>query len=63
MEAASIFHGMNKKIGDVRPLNILINEEGQTKIIHQYSFPNELSNYDKSLLEKEPTYLGISAPT
>lgn len=43
---------MSKKIGDIRPLNILINEDGQAKVIHQYSFPNELINYDKSLLEK-----------
>ena len=30
-----------KYIGDIRPENILVNEEGYVKIITQYSWPEE----------------------
>jgi hypothetical protein len=38
-EAASIFHKQGKKIGDVQPGNIFIDENGRTKVGTQYSWP------------------------
>lgn len=36
------------KIGDVRPQNIFLNDEGKIKIVNIHSWPRELSNYQKS---------------
>jgi serine/threonine protein kinase len=41
IEAAHSFHSTGKKIGDVRPLNIFINDNGQTKVANQCSWPGE----------------------
>lgn len=41
--------GISKKVGDIRPENVFINFEGQTKIGSLYSFPNEQTNYKKSI--------------
>ena len=38
---------MNKKIGDVNPLNVVINDDGQIRIIGLCSLPEELDNYQK----------------
>jgi serine/threonine protein kinase len=40
IEAASIFHNKGEKVGDIRPENIFINDNGQTKIACQYSWPH-----------------------
>ena len=40
LEAASTFHENNMKLGDVRPINIFISDNGQTKVANQLSFPN-----------------------
>ena len=41
-------HSENQKIGDVRPQNVFINEEGQVKIATNYSWPSEQNNYAKT---------------
>lgn len=46
------------KIGDVRPHNIFINDQGQVKVANTYSWPRESTNFTKAF-ENEPTYLGI----
>ena len=46
VRAGSKFEHMKKKIGNVHPQNILINESGQIKIISTVSLPGELTNYD-----------------
>ena len=35
------------KSGDVRPANVLLNKDGEIKLVNQYSFPNEKTNYYK----------------
>lgn len=46
VRAGSKFEHLKKKIGNVHPQNILINESGQIKIISTVSLPGEISNYD-----------------
>ena len=46
------------KLGDVRPQNIFINEDGQVKLANTYSWPNEENNYMKTVLNNDVTYLG-----
>jgi serine/threonine protein kinase len=52
VRAGSKFEHLKKKIGNVHPMNILINESGQIKIISTVSIPGELDNYEL-LLEKQ----------
>ena len=47
------------KSGDVRPANILLNADGEMLLINTLSFPDETTNYRKSLEQHETTYLGI----
>lgn len=37
--SATIFKKFNKKVGDVRPANIFLNETGQVKVSNLYSWP------------------------
>ena len=62
VEAAHIFHSNGIKIGDIRPLNIFINDNGHTKVANHLSWPNEHDNYEKVLFNKEVTYLGTNRP-
>lgn len=57
IHAASAFHTNGCKVGDVRPLNVFISPEGQVRVATQFSWPNEQTNYLKTVFEKEPTYL------
>jgi serine/threonine protein kinase len=57
VSSASDFNKINSKIGDVRPYNIFINEEGQIKIANLYSWPYERTNFEKTTFEKTLTYL------
>lgn len=41
------FEKIKKKIGDVNPHNILINDDGQIKVLSTVSLPNELNNFEK----------------
>jgi len=56
--ASSIFQRKKEKSGDIRPRNVLIDEKGDIAIINTLTFPNELTNYYKSLYNSEITYLG-----
>jgi hypothetical protein len=49
IEAANIFHSRGKKVGDIRPLNVFICDNGQTKIANHLTWPQEMDNYEKAL--------------
>ena len=55
---SSAFQKKRQKSGDIRPRNILINDLGHVNLINVLSFPDEITNYYKSLLHKVPTFLG-----
>lgn len=55
--AAEAFHSRAEKVGDVRPQNVFISPEGQVRVATQYTWPNEQTNYMKTVFEKEVTYL------
>ena len=57
MSAAKDFQKNKVKLGDVRPQNIFINEDGQVKLANIYSWPNEENNYMKTVLNNDTTYL------
>lgn len=46
------FHRSGEKVGDICPKHILMNDDGGVKIVHQFSWPEEKTNYDKALYEK-----------
>ena len=52
-----MFQKKKQKSGDIRPSNILIDDKGNIGIVNCLSFPDELTNYYKSLYKKERTYL------
>ena len=54
---AKDFSKLERKIGDVRPHNIFINEEGQIKIANVFSWPYEKTNFEKTAFEKQLTYI------
>lgn len=43
-------------MGDVRPRNIFLNEDGDIKVSNSLSWPLEISNVQKAM-DKIPTYL------
>ena len=44
----------------MRPANIIINEDGQIKVISNRTCPGQLSNFEKAIESKaEHVYLGI----
>jgi hypothetical protein len=45
VSTAHDFSSINKKIGDVRPHNIFVNETGQIKLGNILSWPNTATNY------------------
>ena len=47
IEAAFYAEQAGKKIGDVHPSNIVINEKGRTKIVPAFMTPSMIDNYDK----------------
>ena len=55
--ASRDFAVVGRKIGDVRPQNIFINEDGHIKAANCYSWPYERENFDKTAFEKQSTYL------
>ena len=36
---------LSKRVGDIRPHNILLNREGQLKVLSFLSFPNDLNPF------------------
>lgn len=57
LSAAFTYHRQGAKVGDIRPDNIFINEDGQVKVACVDSWPGEQTNYAKAFYEKEITYL------
>jgi hypothetical protein len=57
VSSAKDFNSIDKKVGDIRPYNIFINEEGQIKIANIFSWPYEKTNFEKTAFEKQLTYL------
>lgn len=52
VRAGTKFEKIKQKIGDVHPYNVLINDDGQIKLISKCSIPGELTNFDKAVEEK-----------
>lgn len=48
---------MKNKVGDIRPNNVFINEDGQIKVVTKHTFPQEHDNYQKTFYDNEKTYL------
>jgi hypothetical protein len=62
--AGSKFERIAKKVGDISPHNVLINDNGQIKVISTCSIPNELSNFQKVVEDiTARVYLGTSVST
>jgi DNA-binding helix-hairpin-helix protein with protein kinase domain len=57
IETGAKFHAEGKRVGDIRPLNIFINEDKQIKVATQYTWPHELTNYQKAKQNAEKTFL------
>jgi hypothetical protein len=47
---------ISNRVGDIRPENVFINFDGQVKAGSLYSYPNENTNYKKSI-DQEVTLL------
>ncbi len=54
--------GRVKKVGDIKPENVFVNEEGQAKIASQYSWPDELPSFTRALDLEKFAYNGLLAP-
>ena len=64
VRAGHKFEKVKKKVGDVSPNNILINDDGQIKVLSTVSLPNELNNFQKLVEDKNAkVYLGNLALT
>ena len=49
---------IESKIGDVRTKNIFISEStGNIKVANLFSWPCEVTNYEKTIFNQETTYL------
>ena len=59
VRAGNKFELLKKKIGNIHPRNILINESGQIKIISSISLPGELNNYETLLESQKNEYIDI----
>ena len=35
------YHACNMKVGDIRPANVILNEDGKAKVVTQHSWPEE----------------------
>jgi serine/threonine protein kinase len=57
VSSARDFSKLEIKVGDIRPSNIFINEDGQIKVANVLSWPDESTNFEKTAFEKMPTYL------
>jgi RIO-like serine/threonine protein kinase len=48
-------------VGDISPHNVVINDNGQIKVIATCSLPNELNNFQKVVEDTNAkVYLGIA---
>lgn len=59
IRAGNKFEKINKKIGDMRPNNVIINDDGQIKVISTCSIPGETTNFEKVVESiNESVFLG-----
>lgn len=58
IRAGNKFEKIKKKIGDVNPHNVLINDDGQIKVLSTVSLPGELDNFQKAVEKDIHVYLG-----
>jgi hypothetical protein len=56
VDARAQASAIGERLGDVRPKNIFLNEEGKIKVSNSLTWPLEVSNIQKSL-DKIVTYL------
>jgi hypothetical protein len=48
VSACAAFKSLNKKVGDIQPLNIFVNQEnGFVKVANACSWPGATTNYEK----------------
>lgn len=46
-QALREFQRIGRRVGDVRPSNILLNEKGKIKLINRFSWPGEDTGFEK----------------
>jgi hypothetical protein len=64
LEAAFLLEPICRRIGDIHPSNIVLNEKGRVKIIPQALFPNAKTSYRKIVEDKSSdVFLGLPCPT
>jgi hypothetical protein len=56
IEARKQASAAGEKLGDIRPKNIFLNEDGKIKVSNSQAWPSEISNIQKSF-DKTLTYL------
>jgi hypothetical protein len=52
----------SSKLGDIKPENIFVNDEGKLKVANVYSWPNELPSFSKALDFDKLSFNGLLAP-
>jgi hypothetical protein len=59
VRAGNKFEKINKKVGDISLHNVIINDDGQIKVVSTCSIPNELNNFQKVVEDiNAKVYLG-----
>lgn len=62
VRAGKEYEKHDRKIGDVQPANIVINEDGQTKIISMDSWPGQEDNYERAVASRQnKVFLGTQS--
>lgn len=56
-QVGRIFHDRSLKVGDISPSNVFMSLDGNVALAHQFSWPGEKTNYQKSLFNHTITYL------
>lgn len=54
--------GRARQLGDIKPENIFINQDGKLKVANQFSWPDELPSFCKALDLNNANYNGLLAP-
>ena len=57
LDLAKEFEKTGQKAGNIKPDNILINNEGEVSIITRHSYPGFVEAYASALYDKEPSFL------
>lgn len=54
--------GRTPKLGDIKPENIFVNDDGKVKIANIYSWPNETPSFIRAIDQDKLSYNGLLAP-